>query len=399
MSKRGSSTRRAAVVTLACTALAVSACGQDKNSTATSASTSGTGTASPASASGETASLIGAIKKGTSVDPPAGSRPIAKGKSVVFAVNGMNQESSAINVNAGLAACKAVGWKCSVVDGKSDPTQWPGLIRTAITQKPDAIVVQGIDCSIISTPLKEAAKAGIKTVGMDSFDCNDPAVGGTKEFSSVLLYPNPTNPKQSMDYGKYATLFGQAKAAATVAGAGGKANVIMICDDEALVLKDICDGQTKEFKADGATVTRVDTRLADLGPKLESQVTSALLKNPSANAIVSPHGGATLSIAPAVQKAGKTNKVFVMGSEGLTAELDMIRAGLVGGVIAAPVAWKGWASVDTVNQVLAGKPALNNGLGWLLANKANVPAGKGTAFPASTWPDYVAAYKKSWGVS
>jgi ribose transport system substrate-binding protein len=392
-------TRRAAVVTMACTALAVSACGEDKV-----ANSGNTGSAEPAAtsnaaASGDTASLIDSIKKGTSVDPPAESRPIAKGKSVVFAVNGMNQQSSAINVKAGLEACKAVGWNCSVVDGKSDPTQWPGLIRTAITQKPDAIVVQGIDCSIISTPLKEAAKAGIKTVGMDSFDCNDPAVGGKQEFSSVLLYPNPTKPTEAMDYGKYAVLFGQAKAAATVAGAGGKANVIMICDDEALVLKYICDGQTKEFKTEGATVTRVDTRLADLGPKLESQTSSALLKNPSANAIVSPHGGATLNIAPAVQKAGKTKKVFVMGSEGLTAELDMIRAGLVGAVIAAPVPWKGWAAVDTVNQVLAGKPALNNGLGWLLADKSNVPAAKGTDFPASTWPDYIAAYKKAWGVS
>ena len=389
--------RRAGVALLACGALTLGACADDKD-TGASAESSTTAAKSAPRVGPASTDLLEAISKPSDAAPPATSRPAAKGKSVAYIVNAMNQPSTAKIAKAGMKACKDIGWDCTLLDGKGDPTTYPGLVRTAVAQKPDGIIIEGIDCSAISQPLKEAKQAGIKLAGVDTYDCDDPKVGGTKQYDATVLYSDPLNTDEAIEAADQARLFGRAKAAVTLDAVEGDPNIIHICDNEILVLQYICEGAQAEFADAGAKVTEIQTKFADLGPKLEAQVSSALLKDPDANAIVSPHGGASLIVGPAVQKAGRRDSVFVMGSEGLVEEMDMIRAGLLGGVIAAPTPWKGWAVVDTMNQVFNGEPAVNSGLTFLRVDKSNVPAGKGADLPSDTWSDYASAYKTAWGV-
>lgn len=390
--------RRVGVALLACGALTLGACAEDEDTGTTAGSPTTTATEPAKSGGPASADLLAAIRKPSDAAPPSTSRPAAKDKSVAYIVNAMNQPSTAKIANAGMQACRDIGWDCTLLDGKGDPTTYPGLVRTAVAQKPDGIIIEGIDCSAISQPLKEAKQAGIKLAGVDTYDCDDPKVGGTKQYDATVLYSDPLNTDKAISAADQARVFGRAKAAVTLDSIKGNPNVIHICDNEILVLQYICEGAQAGFADAGAKVTEIQTKFADLGPKLESQVSSALLKDPDANAIVSPHGGASLIIGPAVQKAGRQASIFVMGSEGLVEELDMIRAGLLGAVIAAPTPWKGWAAVDTMNQVFNGKPAVNSGLTFLRVDKSNVPSGKGADLPADTWSDYRSAYKKAWGV-
>jgi len=62
-----------------------------------------------------------------------------------------------------------------------------------------------------------------------------------------------------------------------------------------------------------------------------------------------------------------------------------------------PTGWLGWATIDTLNSVFHGQQPQESGIGWQLIDlQHNLPAaGKGWE-PAV---DYVAAYKKAWGVT
>jgi ribose transport system substrate-binding protein len=405
--------RHIATVVALCAAGGLAACGSSSNDSGTAASASPsadtTAAASTTQASKDialpsgaaaAATLLAKVEQGTSVEPDVTPRKVAAGKTLVLVANGMNQPSTAVTINAAADACKKIGWKCSILDGKSDPTQYAGILKQAIVQKPDGILEMGIDCSLVSQPLKQAKQAGIKVVAMQAFDCDEPSVGGQKEFDATPAFPSPLDAKQTMNYRSYVQLFGATKAAEVLKAANNKPNAIVFCDREALVVVYICDATSKVLKTvPGAKVAPFDTKFADLGPALASQVSSALLKNPDANAIVAPHGGATLVMAPAVQKAGRGKSVTVVGSEGLLPELDMIRAGLVKAVVGVNTAWIGWAGVDTINSVFSGTPIYNNGIGWLLVDKANVPPAKGSGLPESKFPDYQAAYAKAWGVS
>lgn len=379
-------------------ALPLAACGEDEvDSGSGSAANSTESDVAPAVE--DLTALLARAKKGTSIEPSTDPRPAAKGKTIVIVSSGQNSASTAEVTRGNVEACKALGWRCSVLDGKSDPTTWPGLYRQAIAQKPDGIIGHAIDCQVISRPLEEAKKAGIPTVGQQAYDCDEPSVGGKPLFSGVPLYPDPDDSSKDTDLRTFFEKYGAAKAAAVLVATKNKPNAIVVCDDEVLILKYTCDGTLAALeRAPDAKVTRVDTRLADLGPKLESQVSSALLPNPEVNAIFAPHGSASLPIASAVQKAGKKDKIFVMGNEGLSSEYEAIKSGQLNAAIGAATEWIGWAGIDTMNSLLTDKPIATSGIGWLYVDEGNVPAEPAKGLPAEEFPDFQRAYQKAWGV-
>lgn len=342
---------------------------------------------------------LDAVVKGTSVLPDPTPRPAAKNAEVAIVVNGMNNASSAENVRGMQSACQALAWTCTVVDAQSNPANYAGAMRQAIAQGPDAIVTHGLDCSAVSLPLKEAATAGIPTINSTSYDCD--YEGGEKLYTASPLFNDPIDPVngKAVTYDGYSPNFGTIRGASIVLGIGDNVpEVIDIADDEVGVLKDIHDA-TMAFveRVPGAIVHRSDMKLADVGPKLESHATAELLKYPQANALSAPFGAAfVLGVGAAVEKAGRTD-LFVMGVEGIPAELDLVRAGVVDAVLYSPTAWTGWGAIDTVNSVLTDAPVAKSGQGWLYVDQNTVPAGTGEE-PLDKFPDYQSAYKAAWGV-
>lgn len=346
---------------------------------------------------------------GTSVLPSPDKRPAAKGKLVTIISSGQNSISSAVPVAGQMEACKAIGWTCTVYDGKSDPSIWPGLVRQAIAARADGIILQAIDCPLIQQPLREAKAAGIKVVGSYAFDCADPKFKGPKLFDGQPLYTVPpaiaklqTKLPKSV---KNPTALGSVSYAytlglATIAKTGGAAKVISVSDPEFRIV----DYTLQGFKAGLSTgpktkiVANVDFLVSELGPALEAKVSQALLQHPEANAIRIPYTAAMLlGGASAIQKSGRAGKIVVVGTEGFGPELDLIRSGLVSFANITPKAWIGWAAVDTLNSVFIKRPVKNSGLGATLIDKAHgLPATPGTEF--SKFPNYRKAYKKAWGV-
>lgn len=378
-------------VGLMSSALLFAGCAEDSTASGSSSSNS---SEDATAVRAEAQELVDAVAKGTSVLPEDTPRPAKADVKVVLVPNGMNNASSAVTIVGMQEACEAIGWTCTVVDAQSNPANYAGSIRQAIAQKPDAIITHGIDCSAVTLPLKEADEAGIITVNSTSYDCDKPLYDGTP------LYNDPVDPVdgESVTYAGYTPSFGKVRGAAIVLGVGDEVpKVVDIEANEVALLTDIHDG-TMDFvnRVPGAEIYSSEMKLADLGPKLESLATSELLKYPDANAFSAPFGAAYVAGAGAALQRANRPDLFVMGVEGIPAELDLVRAGVVDAAIYSPTKWTGWASVDVVNSLLTNAPIMKSGQGWLYVDKDNVPPGEGEE-PLDQFPDYQGAYKAAWG--
>ena len=68
----------------------------------------------------------------------------------------------------------------------------------------------------------------------------------------------------------------------------------------------------------------------------------------------------------------------------------------VNAVVATPIVWFGWASVDELNRSFAGQPPVSEGLGLPARRLQAQPAAAGQPYQPKI--DYVSAYKSAWHV-
>lgn len=351
----------------------------------------------PAASAPAANAVLDGVYKGTLSSPDATARPGVKGKKLVIISSGQASISSSIPVNAAQEAAKALGWSTTIYDAQLNPANGPGLVRQAISSGADGIVLDAIDCAGVKAPLEEAKKKGIKVVPIYAYDCNDPFAGK----GSQALFSSPINygPDALKNLGAFAEKYGYAQAQAVIAATDNKAKVIFFNDDQTTVLHYTGKGFLDGMKTCSTCKVLANVQFTglDLGPTLQQKAASILLQHPEANAVKSPYTAATLlSIAPAVSQSGRAGKVYVMGGEGFQPELDLLRNHQgVDAVMISPSDWTGWAAVDTMNSLFAGKAPAFSGLGWQLVDRThNLPAGG--EFVSSV--DYKAIYKKAWGV-
>ncbi len=384
--------RRASLLAAAIlSALALGACAEDKGSE--------TGDSGSAGSSAEKDKLVAdakafveraAAKGGTAELPDATPRPAATDKTLVIVAFGLNNQSEASQVAGITEACKAIEWSCSVLDGQSDPTKYAGLVRQATAQKPDGIVISGIDCETVSQPLKEALDANIAVFGEQAFDCD--LSGGKPLFSAAQIFPNVENPAgKPVTFLQHFKDYGTARAQVIIAGTDGDVNLTVLTNTEASVLKVSYVGFKAAIeKLPGSKIEETEVTFADLGPKLEGLTTSALLRNKGATAFAAPFDGAyTSGAGSAIEKSGRKKNLFVMGVEAIPTGLDLVRKGTVNAELYEPGNWHGWSIIDVANSYFTKVPVVNSGLGFIYVDKThNLPAKAGESVSDDLLPDY-----------
>jgi ribose transport system substrate-binding protein len=332
--------------------------------------------------------------KGTyhAVDPT--SRPAVPGKHIVIISAGQSSPSAQVPADGAQDAAKAIGWTTDLYDGNLVPATYPGLVRQAIAAGADGIVLVAIDCQAVSQPLQEAKAKGIAIIGLGSFDCNDPKGGGAKTglFSAQINFGSK---ESNLD--QLVASYGADQANYIVAKSKNKARVIMVTDPEFTTLAYTDEGFRKVIAQSGGSkiVDTLNITTADfLNGQLVGKIQAELLKHPEANWIRSPYTYATtLGIVPAL--GGNPNGIKVMGGEGYTPELDLLRQGKITAVNIFASDWEGWAAIDTMNSVFRKTPPADSGLGWVMADaQHNVPASGAFEPPIN----YRAQYRKAWGV-
>lgn len=353
------------------------------SATSSSSSTSGSSSATSAAQATNQRNI-----KGTYSNPPGSAAIPPKGKSVWIIVCEVAVEGCQKPAAAAAQAAKLLGWKATIVDGKFDPVTESAGIEEAIAAKADAIITIVVDCPNVKEALINAKAAHIVTVSYLSADCNDPHIGGQSEYTgSVNL---------GKSFGQFYKDYGKNQADYIIANSGGKAKIIDLAETDALADLYLHMGFKDEIaKCTTCSVKEVNFTAVDLNGGLAQKVQTALVQDPGASYLHAPYDAAVQVVANAIKSFG--HGIKVTGAECLQTNLDYIRGGIQTACVnATDFGWVGYASIDTVVRLLDGQTHIPpSGIGTQVVDAThNLPA----SGPYTARIDYVAAYKKSWGL-
>jgi ribose transport system substrate-binding protein len=382
-------------------AVALTGCGSTSSSPTSSAASSTaaatSSTTGPAGLSAAQAALAQAYTGSDRALPASSPKPL-KGKTVWILSCSQAAPGCAVPAAAAVAAGNALGWHMKVLDGKFDPATWNTLIRSAAASKPDALILDAVDCAATQASLAAAKQAGVKIFGFYSFDCNDKYTGGKPMFDGSLDVGGS-------DYASFVeNTFAKAQAAYAIAKTQGKANIIQFYETDVAVAHHIGDGYGRWVKTwcPSCTINKVPFTGADLiSGKLQAKASAALTRYPTANVVAAPYDATILlGIGPAVAAAKASGrKIILTGGEGLAPNIALIKKGVQDFAAGVPTGWVGWASIDGVSRMLDGQAQVDEGLGNGAIDKThNIPTKTPYYDGNAKSQGYRAAYLKLWGV-
>ncbi len=329
--------------------------------------------------------------------PPTTSPPPAKGKSVWVISCGEAIPDCAIASSATIKAAKSLGWTTHLYDAGKNVDYGSG-VRQAIAAGADGIATYVADCSDFKQPLKEARAAGVPVVSAEALDCNQKRPLGEKIpgekplFSWVVTYAVG-------DFPTFVKQWGGAAALLAIDKTDGKAKVVYLTTPVAATIEATRLGfeDTLSQCADCEVSDVVKLNISDVGPPLQAKIQQALLQHPEANVLSTPADYFwTLGAAQAVRASGRAGKIVGTGAEGLTPNMDLVRAGgPPSGGVGLALGWEGWSEIDALNRIFNRQRPVSSGIGIQIYDKEhNTP-------PSGPWKppvDYEAAYRKAWGV-
>jgi ribose transport system substrate-binding protein len=339
--------------------------------------------------------LTAQAEKGTSVTPNTTKRPVATGKTICVVSPSQFLESSKIPSNAAAAAAKEIGWKvCNggqPLDGQNNPSNYPGLIKTAIADGANGIVVDALDCDTIKGPLQEAKSKGIVIIPIYAFDCNDkysssksaPLFSGCENYNNLAC----TN------LGNFTEGYGADQANYIIAKSNNKAKILELTDNEYIVLDYTSAGFDKTIANSGGSkiVQHLNFKSSEVTGDLQQRVRNALLANPSINWVKIPYSAATTfgNVGVAAHSLGKS----VMGGEGFQDEQALIRKGVLTAANSIDSRWTGWAAIDAMNAAFTHHKTYPSGIGWVIVDKNHDHLNSS----GQTNVQFMKAYEKAWG--
>lgn len=368
----------AALLTLV-VALVAAGCGGGSSSTSTgggsetaAGESSGGGAESSAGESGAGGSAL--VQEATEETPSKFEGPTEPAK----APSGINM--TVVTCNSALSGCvspaeglenvaKVLGWHVTVLDGAGDPSKMNADILSGISSGADVIATIAIDPNLVQQGLKAAKTAGIPVVaGSNGIDTPNPVKepeGGKLGFAFDVA-PN------------YAAL-GEKVAKWLDGESEGTANLALFSDKEFPSVLAVEVGLLKGMEeCEGCTVSEPQFFTGtQVGAPLEQQTVGFLRSNPEADYLFSPYDPAAAVQVPAIQKAGMSNDVQVIGVLGSQQNLEFIRQEQVQAADAAyDNNYMAWAMADQTIRLLDGKKLAEphgENLPFVVLDKENLP--------------------------
>lgn len=368
----------AALLALA-VALVAAGCGGGSSSTSggtesTASESSGGGEAAAAESSGAESDSSSLVAEATEASPASFEGPTEPAK----APSGI--KVTVVTCNSALSGCvspaeglekvgKVLGWNVTVLDGAGDPGKMNADILSGISAGSDVIATIAIDPNLIQQGLKAAKKAGIPVVaGSNGIDSPNPvkAPEGGKLGYAFDVAPN------------YAAL-GEKVAQWVDGESDGSANLALFSDKEFPSVLAVEVGLLKGLEeCEGCTVSEPQYFTGtQVGAPLEQQTAGFLRSNPETEYLFSPYDPAAAVQVPAIQKAGLTNDVKVIGVLGSQQNLEFIRQEQVQAADAAyDNNYMAWAIADQTIRLLDGQELAEphgENLPYVVLDKDNLP--------------------------
>ena len=320
-------------------------------------------------------------------DGPKSGPKAAKGKTLIYVAQTM-QNGGVAGAAAGVQeAAKAIGWKVRVIDGQGTPAGISAAMNQAVTLKADGIIVGGFDPATTKAEIAAATAAKIPVIGWHAAATSGPQ-------KDLGLFSNVTTLRADVSKISADWVISDSK------GVGG----VVIFTDSSIPF---AEGKSQEIKAEVETCSSLkvleyaNIPIGDSISTLVAAKTAALVAKygDQWTHSISINGGLYITpMAAALRAAGKKGTDFphnVGAGDGSADEYARITAGDFQSVtVPEPLTMQGWQIVDEFNRAFAGKAASGYVPVVHLVTKAN--AGKSTVWDPQN--GYRTEYKKIWGV-
>src|SRR5579884_406020 len=186
----------------------------------------------------------------------------------------------------------------------------------------------------------------------------------------------------------------------------GKADVLVITSNEVTGTPPLVNGIKTVFSQDcGASckTTFVNVPVADWSTKIQTEVQSALARDPNINYVIPIYDSMSQFVVPAITASGKTGQVHISTYNGTPFVLGYLQTGdIVRMDVGENLNWLGWAYVDAAARVLSGMDlpkTFDEHTALRVFTKQNVSeAGNPPQVSTGYGDAYVKGYKALWGV-
>jgi ribose transport system substrate-binding protein len=377
--------------------LLVASCTATSASASPSSKAAGPSSTTAAGAVKSVAADLASIQKGVFSTPPTSPSPGVKKKNI-WVIEWLGATTSTtVPVDAIKAADKALGWKTTIYDAQGLPSNYVIGVNEAIADGANGIILIAIDCSYIEGPLKQAKADHIAVTAIYAFDCSQWG-GGPSLYSAAISFGHRFTSEVALW-----RLWGSASADYLITATHGRPVTLMLDSYQLSVFTFYYQGFLSVMdKCKTCTVIKVpfDVSTQFTATALSGLITASVIAHPNINSSLF---GTTVNngYVQGIDSLGvaKVKTMKIIGGLGLPSEIALLRthAGLTA-TTAWPQQWIGYAAVDSINSVLAGRPTQDEGIGFQALDTANQQDWPAVGKYFTGVPNYAAIYKKRWGV-
>lgn len=322
----------AGVLALAATGLA--ACGEDTAAPAASSSGAVSNPALAAEVEALTKPLDAYPVPTTAVDASA-----HKGKTLYYIPITMQSPQFAVTQKTLTAAAQAVGLSVQVCDGKGTPTDVSSCVQQATKANAGTIITDAVPYGLAANAFDAAQEANIPVIISNQVpDEKHPA-------SKTLDYIAAGGTGMQEALAKWVSL-----------DSGGKANVLINQSTDGPSPAVFVAAGKKVYDADcaGCTVTVNEVSSANFS-LIPSSTSSALLKDPNVNYVMSQFEQYLQATQSGVQQANKISAVKgLTGSTQLSGLKQLAAGNFLYAAAAQASAYQGWVDVDAALRLMSG---------------------------------------------
>ena len=359
---------------------------------AASASSSASSRLAPAAGIAEAKKLVAQYEQPPQWAPPG--KPFdaskAKGKQIWYVSLSLSIPFEQYMLQGIQQGAKSVGAKGVGFDSKFSAADGARGIEQAIQAKAAVIMVGGLEPSLIGPALSDAEKAGIPVIMANVQDPGPPR----KDYPSAVK-----------GFATHSFSWpGKAEADFITVDSQGKANILFMSTSD---IPNITTPEKNAFLNElkrvcpGCKAEVMDVPSSQWN-QLQTKTASYIRAHPDVQYIVPDFDGMVIFALPGVHSAGAQGKVKIVSFNATPSVMKALKNhDVVVAETGGPNLLQGWAFADQALRVAAGvKPLPDIGVKDRLFDASNINSINLKA-QESTWYgniDYVAAYKKLWGV-
>lgn len=301
-------------------------------------------------------------------------------------------DSKAEFYTAGEKAMKEVAAEAGVnfVTFPSDGSQtsYQQGIAQAINAKAGAILLNGPLPTTLGPQIDAANKAGVPVIPLHLTDKGDPSAEGV-EYEAFAPF-NEAAELMTLN--------------AVVGAEGEPVHALVIQSSETGPAKGMVDTIADTLKNDapsGSKSTVINVAVPQWSQQIQSQVQSALLKDPKINAVLPIYDSMALYAAPGIKQAASNRDVPIYTFNGTPSILALVKDGTVAMDVAENPDWVAYVNIDTAYRAMLGAAPIEAASGPVrVIDSTNVDeTGNPPASGQGFGDEYKNAYLQLWGLS